>query len=142
MGIKFYIVIAPTTYEMYPENLPLYILRARKTLTDKFCAELQNSNIPFIYLKEMLLENKTAGQLYRKYDPHWNELGAYFAYNAMANLMKKDFPEIPIYPLTDFELTPELTKKGDLINMLSDRYKEMFDDDMTYEEKLKDSRRE
>jgi hypothetical protein len=139
MGIKFYIAIAPTAFEIYPENLPLYILRVDKTLTDVFCEELQNnSNIPFVYLKKTLLENKTEGQLFQRYDPHWNELGAYFAYNATLNLIKKDFPEIPVYPLNDFELTPEFNKKGSLLNMLSDRYKNMFDDDIRYQVLIRD----
>ena len=142
MGIKFYIVIAPTTHEVYSENLPSYIVRVKKTLTDKFCEELQNTNIPFIYLKEMLLENKTAGQLYQKYDNHWNELGAYFAYNATVNLIKKDFPEIPVHTLNDFELTPEPNKRGSLINMLNNRYKEKFDDDVCYQVKIRDSNKD
>jgi hypothetical protein len=139
MGIKFYIAIVPITHEIYPENLPLYMLRANKTLTDKFCEELRNSNIPFIYLKEALLDNKTAGQLYQRYDTHWNELGAYFAYSATVNLIKKDFPEIPIYAYSDFELTPEFNKEGDIINMLSNNYKKLFDEDIHYEVKLRDS---
>jgi len=139
LGIKFYIAIAPSAYEIYPENLPLHILRVHKTLTDNFCEELQNTNIPFIYLKEELLKNKTAGQLYFRYDNHWNELGAYFGYNATVNLIKKDFPEIPVYALNDFKLTPEYDKTGNIINMLGDNYKAIFDEDVRYKVTLRDS---
>jgi len=140
MGIKFYFVIIPTTYEVYSENLPSYFLRAKKTYTDIFCEQLQNTDISFIYLKEELLKNKTAGQLYRKNDHHWSELGAYFAYNVIIELIKKDFPEIPNYPLTDFELTAEYTKqRGYLINMLNDNFKSMLDKDIYYHVQLKDS---
>jgi len=142
MGIKFYMVIAPSPYEIYPENLPLYILRVRKTLTDQFCEELQKSDIPFIYLKEELLKNKTAGQLYFKYDNHWNERGAYFAYNATVNLIKKDFPEIPVYSYSDFELTPRLDKKGNVIDMLSSSYKALFEEEASYDVKLRDKSKE
>jgi len=142
MGIKFYMAIAPTAYEIYPEYLPMYILRINKTLTDKFCEALQTTNVPFVYLKEELLKNKSAGQLYYKYDSHWNELGAYFAYNATTNLIKKDFPEIPVYAYSHFELTPEYDKKGNLINMLSDNFKASFAEDARYQVKLRDSSKE
>ena len=139
MDIKFYIAIAPTTFEIYPEHLPHYFVRTKKTTTDKFCELLQNTNIPFIHLKEELIKNKIAGQLYRHNDNHWNELGAYFAYKSIVDLIKKDFPQIPAYELTDFELTPVYTKTGNLVNMLNDNFKSLFDEDIKYEVKLNDS---
>ena len=139
MGIKFYFAMVPTSYEIYPEYLPRYIFRAKKTAADKFREELQNADIPFLYLKDDLIKNKPAGQLYRKNDHHWNELGAYFAYKAIVDLIKKDFPQIPAYELTDFELTPVYTKTGNLVNMLNDNFKSLFDEDIKYEVKLNDS---
>jgi hypothetical protein len=139
MGIKFYCVITPTSYEIYPEYLPRYIMRTKKTKTDKLCELLQHTDIPFIYLKEELLKNKTAGLLYRKNDHHWNELGAYFAYKAVIDLIKKDFPQIPAYTLADFELTPKYTKNGDLLYMLNDYFKALFDEDYYYQVQVKDS---
>ena len=139
MGIKFYIAVAPTTFEIYPEHLPRYFVRAVKTTTDRFCELLENTDIPFIYLKDELLKNKAVGQLYRSNDNHWNELGAYFAYRSIVDIMQKDFPQIPVYPLSDFELIPEPTHSGNLINMLSDNFQTLFDDDIKYEVLLKDS---
>ena len=139
MGIKFYVAVAPTSYEIYPEYLPSYIFRTKKTTTDRFCELMQDTDIPFIYLKDELLKNKTAGQLYCKIDNHWNGLGSFFAYKAIVEKMKKDFPQIPNYVLSDFELTTQYTKTGNLINMLDDKFKALFDEDMVYEVKLKDS---
>jgi hypothetical protein len=139
MGIKFYVAIAPSTFEIYPEHLPSYYFRSKKTVTEKFCELMRHSNIPFIYLKEELLKNKTAGQLYFQLDNHWNELGSFFAYKAIIDFMKKDFPEIPSYQLADFELTPKYSKSGNLVNMLNDNYKALFDEDVSYEVKLTDS---
>jgi len=139
MGIKFYFIIAPTSYEIYSEYLPRHILRTKTTKTDKFCELLQKTDIPFIYLKEELLKNKTAGQLYRKNDHHWNELGCYFAYKATVELIKKDFPQIPVYSLSDFEMTPQHTTSGNLVNMLNDNFKAIFGEDIFYKVQLKDS---
>jgi hypothetical protein len=139
MGVKFYIVIVPTSYEIYSEYLPRYIRRAETTRCDKFCELIRNTDIPFIYLKEDLLKNKTAGRLYRKNDHHWSELGAYFAYKAIIDLMKKDFPQIPIYSLTDFELTPRYSKHGNLIDMLNDNFKSILDEEIYYQVNLTDS---
>jgi hypothetical protein len=138
-GTKFYFVIVPTSYEIYSEYLPNYIFRTKKTVTDKFREELQNTDISFIYLKEELLKNKPEGQLYRKNDHHWSELGGYFAYRTIIDLIKKDFPQIPLYTLTDFEMKPNHTKAGNLISMLNDSFKELFDEDIWYEVTLKDS---
>ena len=53
--------------------------------------------------------------------------------------MKKDFPQIPNYTLSDFELTTKQTKTGNLINMLDDTFKSLFDEDIAYDVKLKES---
>jgi len=139
LGIEFYFVIAPTTFEIYPEHLPSYFLRANETLTDKVCKQLQNTDIKFVYLKEELINNKTEGQLYCKLDNHWNELGSYFACKAILELIKEDFPEIPLYASTDFEWLPEYKKTGNLVNMLNDNFKAIFDEEVSFQVKLKDS---
>jgi len=139
MGIKFYVAIVPTSFEIYPECLPHYILRVEKTVTDRFCELIQKTDIPFIYLKEEILKNKPAGQLYCKLDHHWNELGSYFAYKAIVEMMKNDFPQIPVYSLSDFELTPTYIKGGNIIDMLDDKFKVLFDEEAYYQVKLKDS---
>jgi len=139
LGIKFYVAVAPTSYEIYSEYLPQYIKRVAKTTTDRFCELMQTTDIPFIYFKEELLKNKTSGLLYNKNDHHWNELGSFFAYKAIIERIKKDYPQIPTYDLTDFELTPQYIKTGNIINMLDDKFKVLFDEDVAYDVRLKDS---
>ena len=119
-GIRFYVVVAPTAYEIYPEYLPDYLQRTNETATDRFCRMMaeKTPQIPFLYLKEQLLRSKQFGRLYYKNDNHWNPLGGYYATNAILNLMHHDFPQLPDNIEGMFTLTPYTRTSGNLGNML------------------------
>ena len=119
-GIRFYVVIAPTAYEIYPEFLPDYLQRINETATDRFCRMMSKKapQIPFLYLKEQLLRSKQFGRLYYKNDNHWNPIGGYHATEAILNLMRHDFPQLPSSINDKFILTPYIRTSGNLGNML------------------------
>ena len=119
-GIRFYVVVAPTAYEIYPEYLPDYLQRINETATDRFCRMMSEKapQIPFLYLKDKMLYNKQFGRLYYKNDNHWNPLGGYYATDAILNLMRHDFPQLPDNINDKFTLTPYIRTFGNLGDML------------------------
>jgi hypothetical protein len=116
--IKFYLLIAPIKAEVYPEYLPRYIQRTKgKTVTDKFIEAFKsNPEINLITCKEELIKEKSTNQVYFKYDNHWNEQGAYIAYQLLIKRISKDFPSVNIFKT--FTKSREIKKGGNLANMI------------------------
>ncbi|MCQ2605010.1 MAG: hypothetical protein MJ204_00515 [Bacteroidales bacterium] len=120
MGIKLYVVVVPTNYQIYPEYLPEHIVRADTTQIDLVCKAMQEiaPDVNFIYPKEELIANKKWGQLYRKYDTHWNSKGGYIGAKEILSLIHNDFKNLSILGLHDFIFKYELQTKGDLVDPL------------------------
>lgn len=120
-SIRFYVAIAPTTYEIYPEYLPEYILRTKETATDRFCRMMKEEapQVPLLYLKDNLLKHKHEGRLYLKNDNHWNYLGGEFATEEILSMMAGDFPQLPKKIRPHFSLEPYIRHEGNLHNMLA-----------------------
>lgn len=120
MGIEFYVILVPTSFQIYPEYLPKHIIRADTTLADFVCQAMHEyaPDVHFVYPKKELLHNKTWGQLYRKYDTHWNSKGGYIGAQEILTLMQKDFPNLHILKKEDYNFKYKLQTKGDLIDPL------------------------
>jgi len=127
-GIKHYLFIAPNMHTIYPENLPGYIKRigmiSRFDQLIDFLGE--KSNVKIIDVRGELLKRKRSDALWYKTDTHWNDLGAFVAYNALIREIKNDIPIIKPLREDDFKKTAKIIKGGDLAGMLdlSDCFKE------------------
>jgi hypothetical protein len=117
---KLYIAIAPIKYSIYPEFLPSYVDKVnRKTRTDLIVKELNDSGLNVLDLRPVLLKEKKNGLLYYKTDNHWNSLGGFYAYKALINRIKLDFPSIPVLSLQDFNIKTDVTNGRNLAKMLN-----------------------
>ncbi|WEK54163.1 MAG: hypothetical protein P0Y55_16635 [Candidatus Cohnella colombiensis] len=118
-GIEFYVAVAPNKNTIYPEYLPGYIRKGQNiTRLDQLLAYLRsNSDIEVIDLRPTLLEHKSDGQLYRKNDTHWNELGAFYGYEKIIAEVRQDLPGIEPLSIHDFKVN-STASSGDLSTML------------------------
>lgn len=91
-----YVMIAPTSYTIYKDNLPMYVEENKELDSLNYFVSKLSSNITNIPLVESLNEHKDE-YLYYKTDHHWTTLGAYYAYREFCNaygltpLNKSDF---------------------------------------------------
>ena len=106
IGCKYYFAIVPIKTTVYPEYLPLSkSVDEQVTLTDQLISILGNdSNIRVIDLRDILIQQKGALNLFHKTDNHWNEYGAYFAYKAIMEAISNDFPGLESDELSDFKI--------------------------------------
>ena len=80
---------------------------------------LRQTGIPFTDTRTVLKEQRTqtTHDLFYKTDTHWNKLGAYYAYRASMEIIKKDFPALQ--PVTAQSIDPgDYTNGGDLTVMM------------------------
>lgn len=119
-GIRFYIMVAPNKHTIYPEYLPGHIKKINdESRLDQLIKYLnKTSDIDIIDVREILDNNKSDYELYRKNDTHWNALGAYYGYTEIVKAMEKDFPHIKAIQLENFTIQSN-DSVGDLGVMLS-----------------------
>jgi alginate O-acetyltransferase complex protein AlgJ len=97
-NIHFYIMFPPSSCYIYKEKVgPRLQQFNNKSRIDQLLEYLKrNTDLDIIDLYTPMMEakKKCPYNLYYKNDPHWNFVGGYFAYCAMINHIKKDFPDV------------------------------------------------
>jgi len=118
-GIQYLVVVAPDKETIYAEAVPPAMSRApgpsRLTqLGDELrAAGGQPNEVPFLDLTAALEAQKPAARLYHYTDTHWNDLGAFAGYQAIAGRLSAWFPGLrPLAP-SDFTVTDVETPGGD-----------------------------
>lgn len=119
-GASFYLFIAPDKYSIYEEKLPDYINEKfiNRNL-DKLIEHLK-PEIDVIDVRQDLIEKKEVNQLYAKGDSHWNDYGAYFAYQKIIRSIGEDFKDLKPLNLESFDIkkvSSKIKTTGDMINV-------------------------
>ncbi|MCI9016696.1 MAG: hypothetical protein HFJ53_06005 [Clostridia bacterium] len=92
-GIQTYVLIAPNKENIYREYLPDTIpIKKNVTRTEELIEYIkEKSDITVVYPKIELIDAKEDYQVYRKYDTHWNKVGAFIATIALKKQIDPDF---------------------------------------------------
>ena len=104
-NIKLYTLIVPNKADIYTTKFNYYRDEyIHKEFLD-YIKDIQKENkIKIIYpYNEMKKEAKNDNLLYFKTDHHWTDDGAYIAYLALMNYIKKDFPKINVLNRDNFD---------------------------------------
>ena len=119
-GIKFLFVVVPDKQSIYPEYLPSWMNKVSpETKLDQFFSYMKtHSTVDVLDLRQTLLAGRSMGPMYLKTDSHWNFLGAFLAYQRLANeLAAQHLPAAEPMPLDAFERTNVPAPPGDLTAM-------------------------
>lgn len=119
-NIKFYFLAAPNKQSIYPEFLPNYMKKVRaESRLDQLSEFLKdNKEIAFVNPKNELIAAKSSGPLYLKYDTHWNDLGAFIAYQKLFQRIGEDFKNVKAKELKDFEIIKREAPNNDLAQQM------------------------
>lgn len=98
-NITFLIVVAPNKESIYPDKLPEQIQPISDlSRIDQLNNYLKKHRIPEVLdLRPALREARQQQDVYYKLGTHWNEYGAYIAYEVIINTLSKDYPELEPY---------------------------------------------
>jgi alginate O-acetyltransferase complex protein AlgJ len=117
-GIACWLIIVPEKSSIYPHYLPEWCTRVGPSLTDTLIQKLKDQEkINWIDLRPVLDTASKQSQVYFKYDTHWNDYGAYLAYQHVMQQIRKD---VNVSPLNQHQVrfAPEKVN-GDLATALS-----------------------
>lgn len=105
-NIRYLYVIVPDKEVVYPEYYPFPNFINANIQTAQIINALNKKGIPTLFLGPQMIEAKKTTDilLYLKEDAHWNQLGAFFGYQAVINKLKEYFPSIETLQLSDFNI--------------------------------------
>lgn len=110
-GGALVVVIAPNAQTIYSEYLPAWVnIVHPETRLDQIVRRLKErgSNLAFVDLRPALRAAKKNGQLYHKYENHWNALGGFFAYRELMRTIVPLAPSANPLELEDFNVSSRL----------------------------------
>lgn len=119
-GIKYYVAVIPNKMNVYPEYLPSNIIKlSQKSRYDQILELAKTPGLNIIDTRENILKHKNDGPiLYQKTDDHWNELGAFYGYEKIMNVISNDFVNLHPYKLDSFEVSTKIIK-GSIANLVN-----------------------
>jgi hypothetical protein len=120
-GIRYVVFIPPDKQTVYPEHLPAGV-RARHAglRLDQLKDYLrEHSDIAFLDVRAALGEARGRERLYHVTDSHWNDRGAFVAYEALTRLIREWFPAVQPLPRSAFLDVGEDKPGGDLAQMIA-----------------------
>jgi hypothetical protein len=123
-GIRFILVIVPNKHTIYAEYLPSWISKVgEKSRLDQFVEHMEaNSEVEIVDLRKVLFPAKQRCRLYHRTDTHWNDYGAFIAYQEIMSRLSRWFPGAKPIPESEFILKKEIGLGGDLAMMLGQEH--------------------
>jgi hypothetical protein len=119
-GVRYLVMFAPNKHTIYPEYVPkTYDRVSPDTRYDQLYRYLrEQTNLDLVDLREPLLKAKSRARLYYRRDTHWNDRGAFVAYQAIMEKLSGWFPALRPKPWTAFHLVHYVEPNPDLSLML------------------------
>jgi alginate O-acetyltransferase complex protein AlgJ len=117
--IGYLFVIAPDKHVLYPEEMPTTVLRiGTMSRTDQFYGSLQDTGL-LVDVRPSLADQRARERIYQKTDTHWNDRGAFVAYQAIIGAARGQVPGIPAaWVRDDFEAVSRDVAGKDLAGMM------------------------
>jgi hypothetical protein len=118
--IAFVFTVAPDKHVLYPELLPDTIWPVgRAYRMDQLYEALAGTNVAAVDVRPALWRAKAREQLYEKTDTHWNERGAFVAYQELVAAIRAQAPTVPpAWSRDDFAAVAEDAPGMDLAGMI------------------------
>jgi len=119
-GGKYIFVIVPDKHSIYPEYLPSWMVGSPEPNNlDRFFAYMKaHSTVPVVDLRPSLLEAKKAAPTYFQNDTHWNQYGAFVAYQTVLGTLAAQLPGLKPLTLEAFDWKFAQQPGGDLALVL------------------------
>jgi alginate O-acetyltransferase complex protein AlgJ len=111
--------IAPDKHVIYQEEFPAGIRRApNESRMDQVLATLSDSGVS-VDVRRALFDAKAHERIYQRTDTHWNDLGAFAAYQQIIERLRAQNPLVPpAWQRADFEEVKQTVPAMDLAGMI------------------------
>lgn len=117
-GVTYLFVAAPNKQTVYPEHVPLRRHGPVTTQLDRFAAAVPPS-FPFLDLRVAFARGRERHELFYRTDTHWNEYGAFLAFQEVLARLATLRPGVPTFDEADIRFEERPRAGGDLAEMLA-----------------------
>ena len=118
-GIAYVFMIAPDKHVIYADEMPASLARIGDlSRTDQLLTALQDTGVA-IDVRSEVLDAKTRERVYQKTDTHWNDRGAFPAYQRIITAVRARLPQTPrAWTRDDFRSVDRTVEGLDLGGMM------------------------
>lgn len=118
--IAFVFTIVPDKHVLYPAELPTTIRPLGGLYRmDQIFQALAGSGVAAVDLRSALRAAKARERIFEKTDTHWNERGAFVAYQQLVAAIREQLPAVPpAWERSDFDPVAEDVEGLDLAGMI------------------------
>lgn len=141
-GIVLLLVVPPNKNTIYPENVPaaIPILGDESALTQLVDYLRQHGTAQILDLRPALLTAKEQRQIYYATDTHWNDYGAFIAYQEIMSALSEAYPALKAHTESEFEVVIREPEPLDLAENIGTsllveskvQFQPLFDSDTNY----------
>ncbi len=119
-GIAYVFVIPPDKHVIYPDEVPASIHRVGAvSRMDQLFEALDAAGVATVDLRPALDAAKARERIFQRTDTHWNERGAFVAYQQIIDAVRRQVPAVPTpWRRSDFEDTVVIRQGMDLAGMM------------------------
>jgi hypothetical protein len=95
-NIAYVFTIPPDKHVIYPEHIPAGVQRVRgESRMDQVFATLAQTMVNVVDLRPALERDKPQERIYYLTDTHWNDRGAFIAYQQIIDAVRRQAPAVP-----------------------------------------------
>ncbi len=118
-GIGYVFVITPDKHAVYPEYFPSTIRRLHgQSRIDQLVNHMAaRSTVQVVDVRPGLLQAKHSERLYQRTDTHWNDRGAFVAYEQIIAALQQPFPQLRAVSRDNLDARHVRTRGLDLAGM-------------------------
>jgi alginate O-acetyltransferase complex protein AlgJ len=119
-NIHYLLVVCPDKHTIYPEYMPDRINRVRaETRLDQLVRYLRKnrSDVEILDLRPALTELKKQRLCYQPQETHWNDVGAFVAYQQIARRLTVWYPGLRVMDMKDCEVYQRKNLSTDLLRL-------------------------
>jgi alginate O-acetyltransferase complex protein AlgJ len=115
-GTTLVVVVPPNKNTIYPERVPaaIPVAVAEPALEQLINYLRANAETQILDLRPALLSIKADRQVYYSTDTHWNDLGAFVAYQEIMKMLAVSHPNLTAHALADYNLVERAPERLDL----------------------------
>lgn len=119
-GIRLFVVVPPNKNTIYPEYLPpqIPVIGPESRLDQVLNYQKERGHVQILDLRPVFFKARGERQIYFKTDTHWNEFGAFIAYQEIIKALRPWFPNLKPHQLDDYELIPAQNTGDIAVNMI------------------------
>jgi len=117
--LAYVFTIAPDKHVLYPEKMPHEVRQLQGTTrADQVLNAVSDTGVA-VDLRPVLFDAKRRERIYQRTDTHWNERGAYAAYEQILQAVRAQQPRVPpAWPRAEFAATARDVHGMDLAGMI------------------------